>query len=91
MNGNRREKGAEKAVWEEGKMWEKGPERAEWEEEEFKLGTTSLTPLKLYPLLQTPPNIQKLSLTSLELSKILTYSPPYKLRPKYPCFSFKKK
>jgi hypothetical protein len=34
MNGNRREKGAEKAVWEEGKMWEKGAERAEWEEEE---------------------------------------------------------
>jgi hypothetical protein len=34
MNGNRREKGAERAVWEEGKMWEKGPERAEWEEEE---------------------------------------------------------
>jgi hypothetical protein len=48
-------------------------------------------PLKLYPLLQTPPNIQKLSLTLLELSKIPTYSPPYKLRPKYPCFSFLKK
>jgi hypothetical protein len=29
-------------------------------------------PLKLYPLLQIPPNIQKLSLTHLELSKILT-------------------
>jgi hypothetical protein len=34
MSGNRREKGAERADWEEGKMWEKGPERAEWEEEE---------------------------------------------------------
>jgi hypothetical protein len=34
MSGNRREEGAERADWEEGKMWEKGPERAEWEEEE---------------------------------------------------------
>jgi hypothetical protein len=37
MSGNRREKGAERADWEEGKMWEKGPERAgrrkkEWEQ-----------------------------------------------------------
>jgi hypothetical protein len=37
------------------------------------------------------PGIQKLSLTHLELSKILTYPHPYKLRPKYPCFSFLKK
>jgi hypothetical protein len=37
------------------------------------------------------PGIQKLSLTHLELSKILTYPHPYKLRPKYHCFSFLKK
>jgi hypothetical protein len=30
-----------------------------------------------------PPNIQKLSLTSLELSKILTYPHPYKLGHKF--------
>jgi hypothetical protein len=30
-----------------------------------------------------PPNIQKLSLTLLELSKILTYPPPYKLGHKF--------
>jgi hypothetical protein len=34
MSGIRREKGAERPDWEEGKMWEKGPERAEWKEEE---------------------------------------------------------
>jgi hypothetical protein len=37
MSGNRREKGAARADWEEGKIWEKGTERAgrrkkEWEQ-----------------------------------------------------------
>jgi hypothetical protein len=48
--------------------------------------------------LQTLPNIQKLSLTPLELSKILTYPHPYKLGHKFlkkdqntPVFYFLKK
>jgi hypothetical protein len=56
-----------------------------------KKGTISLTPSNFTHFCRHPPNIQKLSLTHLELSKILTYPHPYKLRPKYPCFSFLKK
>jgi hypothetical protein len=55
-------------------------------------------PLKLWPFFQAPPNIQKLSLTPIELSKILTYPNPYKLGHKIfkkdqntPVFHFLKK
>jgi hypothetical protein len=44
-----------------------------------KLGIISLTPSNFSHFCKHPPNIQKLSLTHLELSKILTYPHPYKL------------
>jgi hypothetical protein len=44
-----------------------------------KKGIISLTPSNFSHFCKHPYNIQKLSLTPLELSKILTYPNPYKL------------
>jgi hypothetical protein len=60
----------------------------------FRVNFTN--PLKIWPFFQTPPNIQKLSLTPLELSKNLPPSVQIRAqiflkRPKYRYFSFFKK
>jgi hypothetical protein len=49
----------------------------------FLFGIISLTPSNFGHFFKHPLNIQKLSLTPLELSKILTYPHPYKLGHKF--------